>query len=150
MNELARIKKRVLEANLAKGLTRLVVTPLTPGIVLPLHLITEEMVQLNLSYGYKRPIEIMDTGIQTELSFNQQFQKVYIPWEAVSVIFTPDGAAHKFPTPDEIQAELLRQAVASSGLLGIAQPPATKQVLELIQGGGELTPPRTGHLNLVN
>ena len=69
----SQLKRTFLHMMLEQGLTRIHIIPQTEGVCLPEHLMTAELVPLNLSYRFQVPVfDIDDWGVRVELSFSQQ------------------------------------------------------------------------------
>lgn len=82
---------------------------------------------LNISRKFKNPVSLTDKGIQATLSFQGESFNCFIPWDTIWCIKSPNRDYFFFKN-------LFREDVK----------------LDVIGGGGFLTPPRTGHLKLVN
>lgn len=75
----------MLEAcRVASSIQYVVVAPSAPGVVLPEHLLEEELVRLNLVTGRDTPtVELDDQGIRATLTFSGRRFDCAIPWTAV-------------------------------------------------------------------
>lgn len=75
----------MLEAcRVASTIQYVVVVPSAPGVVLPEHLLDEELVRLNLVTGRDTPSVLLDEqGIRATLTFNGRRFDCAIPWVAV-------------------------------------------------------------------
>ena len=81
----SKLKRTFLHMMLEQGLTRIHIAPQTEGVCLPEHLMTAELVPLNLSYRFQVPVfDIDDWGIRVELSFSQQPFLCEIPWNCIT------------------------------------------------------------------
>ncbi len=135
-------KKQFLEAALQKGKTRILVVTGVQGVDLPAHLMGQITIPLDLVRSGRRPrIWMLNDKIQTDLSFGGRWLTVVVPWLAIGMIVDCEGNFQAYNA-----RELNEAAMKSTG--GVTEVPVP-HALEGIEGGGELTPPRTGHLKLV-
>lgn len=113
-------KRRRLEHFLNGGLVGISVNPKVAGVDLPEHLMTENKVDLNLSYGFKLPaFHITNDEVRATLSFNKKEYFCIMPWSSIFYM----EASHKEETakpsdkylldllcmPKDLQAEALKQ-----------------------------------------
>ncbi len=148
MTQFDQIKKQVLEASLACGLTVIEVIPYAPGVKLPEELYPQPRMLLNLSKRYRGPIVIDESGIDAWLTFSGERFNVIVPWTAVEKIFdTTNQRAHDFS--EENGMNLVEMAMPANAENQVAQMSSTRPKLETIEGGCEFTLRRYGHLTLV-
>ena len=90
----------MLEAcRVASSIQYVVVAPSAPGVVLPEHLLEEELVRLDLLTGRDTPtVELDDQGIRATLTFSGRRFDCAIPWTAVvaGVLDPPRRARPRF------------------------------------------------------
>lgn len=113
-------KRRRLENFLDGGLVGISVNPKVAGVDLPEHLMKENKVDLNLSYGFRLPVfDITNDEVRATLSFNKKEYLCIIPWSSIFYI----EASHKEETekpsdkylldllcmPKDLQSEALKQ-----------------------------------------
>ena len=128
-------KREMIEAMLSQGLIQIFVDATKPGVDLPSVLLTEHCVVLNLSKKFGMPMDTLEDGIHAELSFNKVSTHTRIPWHSIWSVKNQDGRAYLFVD------------VMPSTLTGIVDH---SKKLNSLQGGGETTALRTGHLRLLN
>lgn len=138
-------KKACIDACLSIGRIRVRVATDEKGLVLPPHLMTEHYQYLYLSRRFRGSMQLLDDGIHAELSFREQMFLVVLPWESIKEVQDANGNRFVFHAMVQISDAL--RALAESIK---AQSGTPARTLEGIEGGGELTPPRTGHLKLVS
>lgn len=145
-------KRQILERALDQGLTKILVFTKIAGVALPQHLMEEDECMLNLSYKFRRRIELTDHQLEADLSFNKKIFPIVIPWESIIRMIDANGDHHVFRT----DIDTIVQEAFNSGNKPV--PDQEGEVildrtaglqLTLIQGGGQLTPPRSGHLSLL-
>jgi stringent starvation protein B len=132
-------KQNLVKQSLELGITQVIVNTTLPGVKLPDHLIGEKAILLNLSWKFGTYLEILDHGIYADLSFNKQTYSCVIPWSCLFAIrnITGNFIVFREGAPiDDLPVELLGE-------------PGHR--LTVVSGGGdEPSPPRTGHLKLLN
>lgn len=135
-------KKKFIEAALTQGLIQIQVNTKIPGVQLPEFLMARDNAILNLSRKFSSYMELKDTGVYASLSFFGKAENVEIPWKAIWLMKLASGIPMMFSEDaplDNLPESILRPPT-----------PLPKLTLEKIEGGGELTPPRKGHLKLLN
>jgi len=123
-------KKEVVESMLEKGMIQIYVNATKPGVKLPLDLIGEPRVVLNLSWKFQTDMEIRDDGIYADLSFNKKVESVVLPWSSIWFIKNRTGPAYLF---------------FDAYPLGFLE-----NEFDVLEGEEEISPPRTRHLRLLH
>lgn len=112
----------------------------TKGVVVPNFLKSRRIFALNLSWRFEGPPMVLsDEGISAQLSFNKEPFDCFIPWDAIISVRQKE-VAYAFAT-DKIAIPIHWPASESRQKI---------QELEVIEGGQELSPPKSGHLKLVH
>lgn len=95
------MKRQVVEEALKLGEVRVILDARQPGVVVPEHLRTAELV-LKISYRYDPPdLEVSERGFSCTLSFDRRLSAVVVPWAALYAVRGRDGVVHAWPVPDE-------------------------------------------------
>ena len=128
--------KQALDA----GIVRIFVSTKTPGLKLPEHLFSIRIVTLNLSRRFEYPPEVLEDEIRATLSFHGQNFDCVIPWESILAFQDATGGMSLFWSAASMVEELPEQLLE----------PAKPRPFTALDGGGDVTPPRTGHLKLLN
>lgn len=134
-------KRQMISAALDRGMIHVFVDSTVMGVQLPPHLMQKRDVRLNLSHRFKDSLYLKDDGVCTWLSFGGVNFPITIPWKAIYV-FVEKGQNPILFIEDAPMEDL------PGGILDKSKPQHV--AFEKIEGGGELTPPRTGHLRLVH
>lgn len=136
-------KKDLVGSMLDQGLIHILVDTRTPGVDLPEHLMGRVDVKINLSWQFKTLIELTDQGIFANLSFNGETRQVVIPWFAIYFVGskqTQEGILF----PEDAPGEIVTRITSSQ------ESRPKPQKFESIDGGNEVSPPRTGHLRVLH
>ena len=143
---------------LGGGRVLVYVNPTTPGVDLPVHLMTEKFGALNLSYAFRgRRLDFLETELVAELGFDGVPHTCRIPWGALffmseapeamvvtgnqhTIIFTnsiPEGMPEGFPRRDVLEAEgMLALVIERPWAQAPSAPPKpARPKLGVIQGG---------------
>lgn len=134
------IRKHFLEEWLRAGLTEVFVDPTYPGVQLPEQFRAADSLKLNLSWNFKCFMELRDDGVHVDLSFSGQESRVVLPWNSIQGM--QNRALNK--------AIKYAPATEKSTFEDIIPEPAPMRKFSIIDGANEVTPPRKGHLKLVN
>lgn len=135
-------KQIVLELFLAFGTTRVVVNGTHPLIKLPEYLLKNPSVNLDLSYNFETNLSLDDDGIRAVLTFKETPFSCFIPWDALWLVATQDSSELRVIIfPESVPPSVQRQVDAAR----------RRASFKVIEGGTkeEISPPRTGHLRLV-
>lgn len=145
MNEYFENKKKRFISMLKEGMIQVAVNSKLPGVQLPPHLMGNLKVVLNLSYRFKDPIDVTDEGVYSVLSFAGVDHNINLPWGSIWGVVDKGGGKHLYPLD---MSEEMRAALAVEGTVEVQSPPRPE--LEDVEGGGESTQPRQGHLRIVH
>ena len=145
------LKKRIIDSCLQKGATKLVVVSSVAGVSLPPYLMSNRTNIIAISRRFRGELALLDSGIETELSFKGELFHVVVPWDSIQTIMDINGDTHTFA--DTI--EELHQNLNSIREPREERPPFKPEVIvdntqELGIKPNNITPPRSGHLRLVN
>ena len=92
MTQLVSRKRSALESRLSEGRVQVHLDSTIDGVVLPEHLMGQVQVILNLSYGFRPEVFIIDDdGVQVTLSFGGQKFLCILPWVCIYVMQTLDA-----------------------------------------------------------
>lgn len=143
MNEYVENKKNTLINLLGEGTVTVTVNSAFPGVRLPDHLMNKHRVILNLSHKFEYPTHITEGGITTVLSFVGVNHTVVLPWGSIWFVENQDDyrCLYSLDMP-----EALREALAKEPQALVT---STRSRLEGVEGGGETSTPRAGHLKLL-
>lgn len=135
------VKKEILEHALSLGLVRILITPSDPGVVVPEQFKVQDRLILNLSRAFGTYMELKEEAIFAELSFAGQSFACMIPWDALRGLQDKRGHVIAFDVQEDDSAKIPEVVLI---------PPVRK--IEAIEDTEEkqITPPRRGHLRLVN
>lgn len=131
-------KKQIVEESLKLGMIRIFVNPSVPDIHLPTYLLATPNIVLNLSHRFANPIELKDDAIYTVLSFDSKDFPVRIPWKSIWLVSNTNVRNQYIFYEDA-------PAISKSEII-----PKDTFNLKGIKGEGEVTPPKKGHLKLLN
>jgi hypothetical protein len=126
-------KRELIEAALQKGMARIIVNAGMPGVVLP-KIIVESLgnyLTLNLSWRFGKPMKLTDTEVEAVLSFGGIDATCVIPYPAIMMLMDAQGLLGIFH--DGLPTERVKG-----------------DHLDEVEGGGETTAPKRGHLRLLN
>ena len=136
----ARPKQDIITDALKNGQIQLYIDATKPSVKLPNQFLGDPKVPINLSWAFRTPIEFRESGIFAILSFDGQNQDVMLPWNAIWMMVN-HGTNEAYLFPDAIPDQI---KYAADSKLEQATP------MQTYAGGGEQTPPRKGHLKLLN
>lgn len=143
-------KKQMVEKALEKGRIQVFVNSKVRDVVLPRHLMSLPQVILNLSHNFEFKLTIADDGIATILSFGGKNEPILLPWEAIWFLRSPaTNEAMLFfegAPLDDLPVEVLQPPEFTPETL----TETLKPIQGSIDGEGQTTPPRTGHLRVVH
>lgn len=93
-------KRKILDTLLKYGKVRIVVDPRVTGVVLPpLPSVVPWDLPLNLSWAFRKPMELQAGGVAVTLSFAGVEHACFLPWGAV-YSFTSEGSDEVTITSD--------------------------------------------------
>lgn len=131
------LKSSIIISHMSVGVARVYLDARKPEVIVPEQFKHLHNLVLDLSFNFAEdfPVTTNEDGIHAVLSFNRTPATVFLPWDAI-------WAAHRLgETPPRAFPESV-------------PPEAWKEDsvvdLEALDGMGETSPPRTGHLKLVN
>ena len=136
---------------LDKGLVQVVIDARIPGVCLPPQFKDSPAVALNLSHRFSVPLVFSSTTVCASLSFHGRVFDCTIPWDAVWRV-TQYDRSYMFPAavPEEIKVTALTRLMGDKP---VREEAPKKTQLRLVMSNSEdevqLSPPRTGHLRLV-
>jgi len=85
-------KRTALESRLSEGRVQVHLDSTIDGVVLPQYLMGQVQVILNLSYGFKPEVFVIDDhGVQITLSFSGKKTLCILPWSCFYVMQTLDS-----------------------------------------------------------
>ena len=148
MTELDNIKMQILDKALLSqgGIVKIVVLTRITGVRLPNHLMKTETVTLNLSRRFPGGAPVLDPdAIRVRLGFRGTLFDVVVPWSAL--VFVRDTRNNDFVFPVVGDPE---DPDGTAGFPETVLDRTSEFELESIPGGDLLTPPKRGHLKLVN
>jgi len=76
-------KRELLERFLQEDYAFIHLKVRTPGVVLPLNVMQEQMTTLKISYNFQGKMTLSDEGLVAELSFGNKAFPCKIPWEGI-------------------------------------------------------------------
>jgi stringent starvation protein B len=76
-------KRALLERFLEEDYAFIHIKVKTPGLVLPLNVMQEQMTTLKVSFNFQRAMTLSNEGVVAELSFGNRVFSCKIPWEAI-------------------------------------------------------------------
>ena len=76
-------KRALLERFLEEDYAFIHIKVKTPGLVLPLNVMQEQMTTLKVSFNFQGAMTLSDEGVVAELSFGNRAFSCKIPWEAI-------------------------------------------------------------------
>jgi stringent starvation protein B len=135
-------KKQMISEALDRGMVQIRADARYPGVQVPPHLRGNRDTILNLSRRFGTDLQLRDDGLYADLSFSGQIQKIILPWQSIWLFAERDQPPILFfkdAPMDDLPETLVEERFTPK-----------RPRLELIEGGGETTPPRTGHLRLVH
>lgn len=152
-------KKTFIETALGQGRIQVMVKTNVEGVKLPEFLMAEPNAILNLSWRFGTLLELTATGIRAVLSFNRKEEEVEFPWESIWFVRLASGTPVMFREDAPIDN-------LPASILGDRAPDVFKPMREMLEKqdeydkrrrfkateneAPELTPPRKGHLKLLN
>ncbi len=122
-------KKTLCNELLEIGMVMVVVDARRSGVLVPVHLLGDPKLRLNLSFQFGAPLTIEDWGIRATLSFNKSPFDCILPWEAVYVVFS-HIRNEPYVFPDDVPEEVLEEI----GIDFTEAPPPQKPTLRVISG----------------
>jgi stringent starvation protein B len=99
-------KRTLLERFLEEDYAFIHIKVKTPGLVLPLNVMQEEMTTLKVSFNFQGAMTLSDEGIVAELSFGNRSFSCKIPWEAIWAMTSIKD--ERLMWTDELPAEVLK------------------------------------------
>lgn len=112
-------KRSVFEDFIQGNIVRVVVDGTCPEACIPEDLVGKEEVPLTISYSYNLPfLEITNSGVEAELSFNGSAFRCLLPWDAIYSIETIKGIneGKNFIDIGSMPLRMRERAAASIGL----------------------------------
>lgn len=142
-------KRQVVLLMLSRGVVGLRLDSRCPGVVLPTSFANQHSVTLHIGYSMPKPIPdlvVDEFGIAGTLSFGGSPSWCFVPWHALYlavVLGEPAGMVWGVSVPPEVSGDPPAPPDGPGG--GKKEPE-----IEVVEGGDAPTPPKRGHLRLVD
>lgn len=133
-------KKELITHLLSQGMITITLDARRAGVWLPVEYLHDPKLVLNLSYKFGTKMEITDKAILANLSFNGNPFMCAIPWECIWMVQQgKDGIVFPEAIPDRELIMVPKEKVIEG-----------KEKFTSLDGGGEASEPRTGHLKMLH